>query len=174
MIGFQNRILHTDRLTLRLAADEDKAALWPLLQDGTVTAPAGFAPILTEAEFDCFFSELIAYGTGLAILAGDTLIGYARVNKEVLDDPMLEGKTVVGLGFVIGKPYQNMGYGTEMLSALTAYLKERFDFCMADHFTENIPSRRVIEKCGYRYYEDYSMVFEHLGPEKKSLKSWIF
>lgn len=174
MIGLQNRALHTSRLTIRLADEGDKAPLWPLLQDETVTAPAGFAPILTAEEFDRFFGELTAYGTGLAILAGDTLIGYARVNKEVLDDPQFAGKTVVGLGFVIGKPYQNMGYGTEMLSALTAYLKGRFDFCMADHFTENAPSRRVIEKCGYRYYEDYSMVFEHLGTEEKSLKSWIY
>ena len=174
MIGFENRELHTPRLTIRLAVEQDKSALWALLQDPVVTRPAGFDPILTAEEFDLFFSGLTEYRTGLAILAGNDLIGYVRVNKEELDQPELADKRLVSLGFVIGKPYQNRGYGTEMLGAMTAYLKERFDYCVADHFANNLPSQRIIEKCGYRFLEEYTWPFEHLEGQEKLLRSYIF
>ena len=174
MIGMENRELHSERLTLRLIAPGDAQALWEILCDPEVTKPAGFLPIETEEEFESFFSGLTAYHTGMAILAGDTVIGYCRVNKEQLEQPEYADKKLVSLGFVIGKPYQNQGYGTEMLQTVTAYLKERFDYCVADHFVENVPSRRVIEKAGYRYLEDYSMTFQHLNEERKHLKSYIY
>ena len=174
MIGMETRELHSDRLTLRLVQRQDAQALREMLRDPEVTKPAGFLPIETEEEFESFFSGLTAYHTGMAILAGDTVIGYCRVNKEQLEQPEYADKKLVSLGFVIGKPYQNQGYGTEMLKTITAYLKERFDYCVADHFVENVPSRRVIEKAGYRYLEDYSMTFQHLNEELKHLKSYIY
>lgn len=174
MIGMENRELHSDRLTLRLVQRQDAQTLREMLRDPEVTKPAGFLPIETEEEFESFFSGLTAYHTGMAILAGDTVIGYCRVNKEQLEQPEYADKKLVSLGFVIGKPYQNQGYGTEMLKTVTAYLKERFDYCVADHFVENVPSRRVIEKAGYRYLEDYSMTFQHLNEERKHLKSYIY
>ena len=174
MIGMENRELHSDRLTLRLVQRQDAQALREMLRNPEVTKPAGFLPIETEEEFESFFSGLTAYHTGMAILAGDTVIGYCRVNKEQLEQPEYADKKLVSLGFVIGKPYQNQGYGTEMLKTITAYLKERFDYCVADHFVENLPSQRVIEKAGYRYLEDYSMPFKHLNDEWKHLKSYIY
>lgn len=174
MIGMENRTLNSQRLTLRLVEPRDAKALWELLRDPEVTKPAGFLPILKEEDFETFFSGLIAYNTGLAILAGDTVIGYCRVNKEQLEQPEYADKKLVSLGFVIGKPYQNQGYGTEMLKTITAYLKERFDYCVADHFVENEPSHRVIEKAGYHYLEDYSMTFQNLNDERKYLKSYIY
>ena len=174
MIGMENRELHSDRLTLRLVQRQDAQALREMLRDPEVTKSAGFLPIETEEEFESFFSGLTAYHTGLVILAGDTVIGYCRVNREQLDIPEYADKNLVSLGFVIGKPYQNQGYGTEMLKTITAYLKERFDYCVADHFVENLPSQRVIEKVGYRYLEDYSMPFKHLNGEWKHLKSYIY
>ena len=174
MIGMENRELESERLTLRLVEEKDGPALREMLRDPEVTKPAGFLPIETEAEFETFFSGLTAYRTGVAILVGDTVIGYCRVNRERLDHPEFANKNLVSLGFVIGKPYQNQGYGTEMLKTMTAYLKERFDYCVADHFVENIASRRVIEKAGYRYLEDYAMTFQHLNDELKYLKSYIY
>lgn len=174
MIGMEHRQLHSQRLTLRLVEPGDAQALREILRDPEVTRPAGFLPIETQEEFDTFFTGLTAYHTGIAILAADTVIGYCRVNKEQLDQPEYADKKLVSLGFVIGKPYQNRGYGTEMLKTITAYLKERFDYCVADHFVENVPSQRVIEKAGYRYLEDYAMTFRHLNDERKDLKSYIY
>lgn len=173
MIGMENRQLHSRRLTLRLIEPRDAPALREILRYPEVTKPAGFLPLLTEEAFQEFFCGLSASRSGLAILTGDTVIGYCRVNREQLEQPEYRDKKLVSLGFVIGKPYQNQGYGTEMLETITAYLKERFDYCVADHVVENEASRRVIEKVGYRYLEDYSMTFQHLNGEWKQLKSYI-
>lgn len=173
MIGLENQQLHSPRLTLRLVRQEDGPALREILRDSEVTKPAGFLAIETEEEFETFFSGLMAYNTGIAILVGDTVIGYCRVNKEHLEHPDYADKNGVSLGFVIGKPYQNQGYGTEMLITMTEYLKTRFDYCVADHFLENTASRRVIEKAGYHYLEDYTMTFHFLGDEEKKLRSYI-
>lgn len=173
MIGLENKILHSPRLTLRLVRQEDGPALREILRDPEVTKPAGFLALESEEQFGTFFSGLTACNTGIAILAGDTVIGYCRVNREHLEHPDYADKNGVSLGFVIGKPYQNQGYGTEMLITMTEYLKTRFDYCVADHFLENTASRRVIEKAGYHYLEDYTMTFHFLGDEEKKLRSYI-
>ena len=165
MIGLENRTLQSKRLTYRLLCAADKAALREILADRSVTEPAGFLPAASEEEFDAFFAELTRHGTGLAILLGDALIGYIHVRKYVSEQAEYRDKKCVSTGFVIGKQYQNRGYATETLETLTAYLLQIFDFCVAGHFIDNAPSKRVIEKCGYRYLETYTLFFEELGRE---------
>ena len=85
--------------------------------------------------------------------------------KYVPDQTEYSGKKGVSTGFVIGKKYQNQGYAAETLKTVTKYLKQAFDYCFVSHFIDNEPSKRVIEKCGYRYLEKYTMFFEELGKE---------
>ena len=151
------------RLTYRLLNAGDKAALREILSDKSVTEPAGFMPAATKFEFDDFFTELTQYNTGIAILSGETLIGYIHVHKYKPDQAEYIGKRCVSTGFVIGKEHQNQGYATETLETVTKYLKQSFDYCFASHFIDNMPSKKVIEKCGYRYLEQYTMFFEELG-----------
>lgn len=165
MIGLEGRTLQSERLTYRLLEPSDRDALSELLSDKSVTEPAGFMPAETKEEFDDFFATLTQYHTGIAILSNETLIGYIHVNRYVPNVPEYHGKKCVSTGFVIGKKYQNQGYATETLDTITTYLKQSFDYCVADHFTDNEPSKRVIEKCGYHYLETYSMFFEELGKE---------
>lgn len=169
MIGLENKTLQSKRLTYRLLGEADKEALYEILSDKSVTEPAGFMPADSKAKFDIFFAELTQYNTGIAILHGDVLIGYIHVNKYVSDSSEYSGQRCVSTGFVIGKKYQNQGYATETLETVTAYLKQTFDYCFADHFADNEPSRKVLEKCGYRYVEKYSMFFEELGKDMTCL-----
>ena len=163
MIGLENKTLYSERLSYRLLAPSDKAALREILSKRSVTEPAGFLPAATAEEFDRFFAGLTRYNTGIAILRDDMLIGYIHVSRYVPDLPEYHGKNCISLGFLIGEKYQNRGYATETLKTVTAYLKKTFDFCIAEHFTGNEPSKRVIEKCGYRYTETYTLFFEELG-----------
>lgn len=173
MIGLENRTLRSKRLTYRLLDAADKEALYEILSDKSVTELAGFLPADSEARFDAFFAELTQYNTGVAILCGETLIGYIHVNKCNSDLPEYIGKKCVSTGFIIGKKYQNQGYATETLATVTAYLKQTFDYCFADHFMDNEPSRKVIEKCGYKYLEKYTLFFEELGKEMTCL-SYVY
>lgn len=167
MIGLENKTLRSKRLTYRLLCEGDKAALREILSERDVTEPAGFLPSESEAEFDVFFAELTQYNTGIAILLEGVLIGYIHVHKYTPDSAEYSGKKCVSTGFVIGKAYQNNGYATETLETVTTYLKQSFDYCFVSHFTDNVPSKRVIEKCGYRYFEEYTMFFEEIGQEMK-------
>lgn len=165
MIGLEDQILRSKRLTYRLLDADDKEVLREILSDKSVTEPAGFMPAASKAEFDAFFAELTQYNTGIAILSGEVLIGYIHVHKYVPDQPEYSGKKCVSTGFVIGEKYQNQGYATETLETVTAYLKQTFDHCFVSHFVNNEPSKKVIEKCGYRYLEEYTYFFEELGKE---------
>ena len=163
MTGLSSKTLRSEHLTYRLLCAEDKDALRKLLSDRRVTEPAGFLPAETDAEFDAFFAGLTGHNACAAILRDRELIGYINVHKYCPDLAGFAGKRCVSTGFVIGAPYQGRGYGTEALKTITAALKDRYDLCFADHFEENIPSKRVIEKCGYRYVERYTVYFEELG-----------
>lgn len=166
MIGLEGKTLHSARLTYRLLANNEKPALAKILSDEALTEPAGFHVAKDAAEFDSFFDSLTAYHTALGIFLKNALIGYVHVNKEISDDPQLRDKPCVSVGFVVGTQWQHNGYGSEMLEAVTAYLLTRFTACYADCFLDNEASRKTIEKCGYRYVEDYSFFFEALGEER--------
>lgn len=166
MIGLENKTLTSERLEYRLLTQEDKKPLAALLRDRSVTEPAGFLPADSEDSFDQFFAELTQYNTAVAVLYRNQLIGYFHVNKYRLDQADYRDKKCVSVGFVIGREYQRQGFGTEMLNRMTAYLLSIFDVCVADHFSENIPSKKTIEYCGYTHLEDYTMPFDALGVEK--------
>lgn len=165
MIGLENKTLHSERLTYRLLNDGDKAALREILADEDVTKPAGYLPAKTDTEFDDFFAALIQYNTGVAILLGEELIGYFHVNHYKVGGKFADCDCV-GVGFALGKAYWRHGYGAEMLKTLTDYLLLTFDVCFADCFLDNDASRKTIEKCGYKFDEDYTMTFDGLGEEK--------
>ena len=163
VFGTENKMLRSRRLTYRLMVPGDRDTLRELLSDRSVTEPAGFLPPETEDDFDVFFAGLTRRGACAAILRDRELIGYINVHEYRPDLPEYTGKRCVSTGFVIGKRYQGQGYAAEALQTVTVYLKQRFDYCFADHFVDNIPSKRVIEKCGYRFVEEYTIYFEELG-----------
>lgn len=165
MIGLEGKTLSSERLRYRLMQSSDKVTLSELLSDAEVTRTAGFLPAKTQKDFDDFFAALTMYNTCIAILLDEKLIGYIHVGKYKTELPELSGKFCVGLGFVIGKEYQNKGYGTETVKTVTDYLLSRFDCCFADCFAENKASAKVMEKCGYTYVEDYTMYFKALREE---------
>lgn len=80
-----------------------------------------------------------------------------------MEEEPYKGKKCAGVGFVLGKEYHRKGYGTELLRFWTKKIKQEYDYCFADAFTDNPASNALIRKCGYTYVEDYTMYFEKLG-----------
>ena len=170
MIGLENKTLRSERLAYRLLCETDKKALRTMLSDRSVAEPAGLLPPDSDAQTDVFFASLTEHNSGVAILVGETLVGYVDVDPLVRSLPEFCGKRGVNVGLVIDKRYHNHGYATEALLTMTAYLKQMFDDCIADHFEGNEPSRKVIEKCGYRYLETNIVRVEALGKEVPCLR----
>lgn len=162
----KNESLQSKRLSYRLINQSDFQPLRVILADSSVTEPAGYLPFKTEEEFSSFFAGLQRNNCGIAVILENTTIGYFRVFEENMDDDeRFAGKKCAGVGFVLGKAYHGKGYGTEMLTFLTPYIKTEFDCCFADAFMDNAASNRVIIKSGYHYLEDYTMFFKHLNKE---------
>lgn len=58
------------------------------------------------------------------------------------------------LGYVLAKPYWGQGLMPEAVSAVIRYLfdVEGLDFLISAHFSDNLRSMRVQEKCGFVHY----------------------
>ena len=60
------------------------------------------------------------------------------------------------MGYVIGKDHWGRGLMPEAVKAVIAYCFEtlHYDFLTCGHFLRNSQSRRVIEKCGFRFLKE--------------------
>jgi len=67
--------------------------------------------------------------------------------------------------YCIGRAYQNNGYTTEAVKTITAYGFDTVGFNRIQVSCRhvNIPSKRVIEKCGFTYEGTLRQYFNHLG-----------
>jgi ribosomal-protein-alanine N-acetyltransferase len=84
------------------------------------------------------------------------------------------------IGYVLSKDYWGQGLMPEAVNAVIRYLfeVEDLDFLICGHFERNARSRRVIEKCGFRYIrtvrfrteyntEDLSMEYVLFHPKRR-------
>ena len=67
--------------------------------------------------------------------------------------------------YCIGKAYQNKGYTTEAVKAITAYGFDTVGFNRIQVCCRhvNLPSKRVIEKCGFTYEGTLRQRMNHFG-----------
>ncbi|MBS4980942.1 MAG: GNAT family N-acetyltransferase [Lachnospiraceae bacterium] len=156
-------VMCSERLHYRKIIESDKIPLRVILSDPSITEPAGYKALESDDAFHEFFQKLIEDKNGIAVLLDHKVIGYFRIFSENMEEEPYKGKKCAGVGFVLGKEYHMQGYGTEILQFWTKKIKQDYDYCFADAFTDNLASNALIKKCGYRYVEDYSMYFEKLG-----------
>lgn len=62
------------------------------------------------------------------------------------------------VGYVLSKDYWGRGLIPEAVKALIGYCFDQlfYDYLLCGHFVWNVQSRRVIEKCGFRYLKNIS------------------
>lgn len=147
--------LETERLILRPWRDEDAEELYRYAKDPQVGPPAGWPPhtsvensleiihgVLSEPET----YAVILKETGLpAGSVGIMLAGHGNVSMA---------ETEAEIGYWIGVPY----WGRELIPEAVRELLRR---CFEDlgcsavwccYFDGNTKSRRVMDKCGFRYH----------------------
>ena len=73
--------------------------------------------------------------------------------------------TTIEIGYGLGSSYWNKGYSTEAVKAFIDYLfdKEDFEVILASFFTNNLASKRVMEKVGMTYSHIVYNELEYLG-----------
>lgn len=75
------------------------------------------------------------------------VIGTIDISRKFLDFGVCE------IGYCIGPKFQNMGYATEAYKEVIRFLFEECDarLMVGEYMDKNIPSGRVLEKCGLKY-----------------------
>jgi len=147
-------VLRSDRLTLRPWRDSDLADLYAYARVDGVGQMAGWNPHSSMEEsrkiLDMFLRERKVFALehqGKVIGS----LGIEAYNEALYPEfAMLRGREI---GYVLSKDHWGMGLMPEAVKRVLRYLFEevKLDFVMVGHFHYNDRSRRVIEKCGFRY-----------------------
>lgn len=146
----QKPSVETKRLTLKPYSKGDAQALARLITNREIAKTFMVPDFETMEAAAALADKLISFSQPedtrhleYGIYLGDTLIGF-------VNDCGVEGDAIE-IGYVIHPDYQGRGYGTEAVRAVLGELREMgFKKVTAGFFTENTPSRRVMEKCGMK------------------------
>ena len=153
-IDITDVVLTTDRLILRPWRETDLNDFYEYASVDGVGQMAGWNPHRNMEESRQILSHFIEGRHIFALEHQGKVIGslgieaYKEENYPELD--ALQGREV---GYVLSKAYWGWGLMPEAVKAVTDWLfrEERLDFVLVGHFEWNTQSRRVIEKCGFRY-----------------------
>lgn len=153
-IDISTVILQTDRLILRPWQESDLNDFYEYASVDGVGQMAGWIPHRSIEESQTILTRFIAGKHVFALEHQGKVIGslgieeYNEQHYPELD--RLQGREI---GYVLSRNYWGQGLMPEAVQAVTAYLFDGMDldFIIAGHFDRNHQSRRVIEKCGFKY-----------------------
>jgi len=152
-------VLTTDRLTLRPWRESDLNDFYEYASVDGVGQMAGWNPHRNMDESRQILSRFMEGKHVFALEYQGKVIGslgvemYKEENYPELDT--LQGREI---GYVLSKEHWGHGLMPEAVKAVIEWLfhNEQLDFIIVGHFVWNSQSRRVIEKCGFRYIKTVS------------------
>ncbi len=147
-------VLTTDRLTLRPWRESDLHDFYEYASVDGVGQMAGWNPHRNVEESKMILSSFIEHKKTFALEYKGKVIGSLGI--EAYDEqqyPELDALQGREIGYVLSKDYWGQGLMPEAVKAVITYLFDKvgLDFIIVGHFDWNNQSRRVVEKCGFRY-----------------------
>lgn len=155
-----NVILETNRLILRAWRQSDLDDFYEYASVDGVGQNAGWLPHKNKEESQEILNHFILHKNVFAIVykENNKVIGSFGLEsservKEYYDSP-LRGRE---FGFVLSKDYWNQGLMTEACKRVIDYCfnELNYDFLLCAYYASNIRSKRVQEKCGFKYLYTY-------------------
>lgn len=166
----------THRLVLRLFEDKDLNDFYEYAKVDGVGEAAGWTHHANIEESKAILQHFITEHRTFALTekASGKVIGSLGIEKS--EDVFCKDygdKNINELGYVLSKDYWGAGLMTEAVKAVIKFVFDEWnlDAVTCSHFIENDRSRRVIEKCGFRYYGD--TVFVGRNGQKHKSKCYI-
>lgn len=145
--------LETARLILRPWRESDLTAFHEYCTDPEVGPNAGWKPHESMQESAAVLSSFLKKEgeRALVLKENGTPIGSIGVMEDRLEHAG-RGRGLE-IGYVLARRYWGLGLMPEAVRRIVRFEfdAESADFLSAAHFPENERSRRVIEKCGFRY-----------------------
>lgn len=147
-------VLKTKRLTLRPWRESDLADFYEYARVDGVGQKAGWVPHRNMEESRAILTMFMEGKHVFALEHQGKVIGSLGVEcYNEAHHPELDALRGREIGYVLSKDYWGQGLMPEAVQAVIAWLFEDMglDFLICGHFDHNSRSRRVIEKCGFRF-----------------------
>lgn len=160
-------MIETDRLILRPWRETDAAALYKYASDPDIGPIAGWPPhksvdesleIIRTVFADPEVYAVVLKSTGEPV--GSCAIMFSN-SLHTADMAPGEGE----IGYWIGKPYWGQGFIPEAVSTLVrrSFDDLNLDAVWCGHYEGNNKSKRVCEKCGFKYHHTNENIVSPLG-----------
>lgn len=145
------KLLETDRLILRDWKTQDLDDFYEYAKCLEVGPNAGWKPHACKEETEKILKSFMETCDTWAIQLKENnkVIGSIGLHK----DTMRAGINSKMLGYVLSKDYWGRGIMPEAVNEVIRYAfeYEKLDLIAVHHFRFNDRSKRVIEKCGFKY-----------------------
>ena len=156
-IDISKTILNTERLVLRPWRQSDLEDFYEYARVDGVGQMAGWLPHESPDVTQTILSSFIEHKKTFALQYQGKVIGSLGIelyNEE--KNPELAPLRGRSIGYVLSKDYWGRGLMPEVVTAVIDWLfqVEKLDFLTVSHFQWNNQSRRVIEKCGFRFLRE--------------------
>ena len=160
MLGLKRRVrVETERMTLRLPEHGDWRQ-WSEVREASSEFLIKWEPVWSNDHLTRRAFTNRVYWAQRAEAQGQALpmLLIRRADQQLLGaltlDNIRRGPSQTGtFGYWIGAPYPRHGYMGEAILALTHHAFTRMDLSRLEAacLHENLPSRGVLEKCGFKY-----------------------
>ena len=142
----------TDRLILRRFVEEDLEDVFALMSDSYIAEKAGFKPFKSLESVQSFMRNWSDGAYAITERSSDIVIGIIQL-------PCFFWESRVEIGYWLDEDYRGMGYMTEAIEAVKAFVFENFRWCREIRiyvYEGNDASSNVALKCGFfPVYEAY-------------------
>lgn len=162
--------IETQRLVLRQWLDTDAESLFKYASDPDIGPIAGWPPHTSvENSLEIIHSILSAPETYAVVLKEtNEQIGSCGImfSNGLHSADMQQGEAEIG--YWIGKPYWGQGLIPEAVRALLSrcFNELRLNSVWCGHYEGNTKSKRVIEKCGFKYHHTNFDIISPLGDKR--------
>ena len=147
-------VLKTKRLTLRPWRESDLLDFYEYARVDGVGQMAGWVPHRNMEESRMILDSFLRGKKTFALEYEGKVIGSLGIEEYSEENyPELSSLRGREIGYVLSKDYWGRGLMPEAVKAVLRWLIEEknLDFVLVGHFDWNRQSRRVVEKCGFRY-----------------------
>ena len=146
--------MESARLLIRRMEKGDEAAFVSGIAYRALRIAYGFPPDMEDQMSSKIFERFSGLESSYSLIEKGTgkMIGFLLEVDSELPEDLRKGLPGTGktLAYAVFPPYQRMGYMLETLQALIPELFRKAEYIHCGHFEENIPSRELLRKLGFR------------------------
>ena len=150
--------IETERLILRPWQESDVEDFNEYASVDGVGQRCGWLPHQSIAESRMILKQFMEEKKTFALQLKESGKVIGSIGLEMRDEELDIPKKLMGreIGYVLNRDYWGRGLMPEAVKAVIGHCfeKEGFDWLTCGHFLWNDQSRRVVEKCGFRYVKD--------------------